>query len=81
MRHRVPPGLLGALPVHTPGALGIVVVVRDVGPRQIACDDATDTARVLRHLRERAHHEDQHPEPAVHWEFLFLGSVRVQATV
>ena len=31
---RVPPGLLGALPVHDLGALGIVVVVRDVGPRQ-----------------------------------------------
>ena len=32
---RVPPGLLGALPVHALGALGIVVVVRDVGPRQV----------------------------------------------
>ena len=34
---RVPPGLLDALPVHALGALGIVVVVRDVGPRQIVC--------------------------------------------
>ena len=29
---RVPPGLLDALPVHALGALGVVVVVRDVGP-------------------------------------------------
>ena len=36
---RVPPGLLDALPVHALGALGIVVVVRDVGPRQVVCDD------------------------------------------
>ena len=27
---RVPSGLLNALPVHAPGPLGIVVVVRDV---------------------------------------------------
>ena len=32
---RVPPGLLNALPVHTLGPLGIVVVVRDVNPRQL----------------------------------------------
>ena len=32
---RVSPGLLNALPVHALGALGIVVVVRDVGPRQV----------------------------------------------
>ena len=31
---RVPPGLLDALPVHALGALGIVIVVRDVGQRQ-----------------------------------------------
>ena len=37
---RVPPGLLDTLPVHALGALGIVVVVRDVGPCQVACDDA-----------------------------------------
>jgi len=62
---RVPPGLLGALPVHALGALDIAVVVREVGPRQVVCDDATDSAHVLRHLRERAHHEDQHPVPVV----------------
>jgi len=50
---RVPPGLLDALPVHALGALGIVVVVRDVGPRQIVCDNATDAAHVPRHPRER----------------------------
>ena len=60
---RVPPGLLDALPVHALGALGIVVVVRDVGPRQVVCGDGTDAAHVLWHLRERAHHEDQHPAP------------------
>ena len=32
---RVPPGLLDALPVHALGALGIVVVVRDVGPGRV----------------------------------------------
>ena len=32
---RVPPGLLDALPSHALDALGIVAVVRDVGPRQI----------------------------------------------
>ena len=37
---RVPPALLDALPVHALGALGIVVVVRDVGPRKIVGDDA-----------------------------------------
>ena len=31
---RVPPGLLVALPVYALGALGIVAVVRDVGPRR-----------------------------------------------
>ena len=62
---RVPPGLLGALPVHALCALGIVVVVRDVGPRKVVCDDATDAAHVLWHLRERAYHEDQHPAPVV----------------
>jgi len=43
---RVPSGLLDALPVHALGALGIAVV-RDVGPRQVVCDDATDAAHVL----------------------------------
>jgi len=53
---RVPPGLLDALlPVHALGALGIVVVVQNVGPRQVVGDDVT----------ERAHHEDQHPGPVV----------------
>ena len=32
---RMPPGLLGALPVHALGALGIGVAVRDEGPRQV----------------------------------------------
>ena len=41
------PGLLDALPVHALGALGIAVVVRDVGPRQVVCDDASDAAHVL----------------------------------
>jgi len=54
---RVPPGLLGALPVHALDALVIVVVVRDVG--------VTDADHVLRHLRERAHHEDQHLAPVL----------------
>ena len=58
---RVPPGFLDALPVHALGALGIVVVVRDVGPRQVVCGNVTDSAHVTRHLRERAHHEDQRP--------------------
>jgi len=40
-------------------ALGIVAVERDVGPRQIVRGDVTDADHVLRHLRERAHHEDQ----------------------
>ena len=44
---RVPLGLLDALPVHALGALGIAVVVRDVGPRHVVCDDVTDAARVL----------------------------------
>ena len=34
-------------------------------PRQIVRDDVTDSADVLWHLRERAHHEDQHPAPVV----------------
>ena len=62
---RVPPGLLDALPVHALGALGVVVVVRDMGPRQVVCGDVTDAAHVLLHLRERAHHEDQHPANVV----------------
>jgi len=62
---RVHPGLLDAQPVHALGALGIVVVVRDVGPRQVVCGDLTDAAHVPRLLRERAHHEDQHPAPVV----------------
>jgi len=32
---RVPPGLLGALPVHALSARCIVVVVREVGPHQV----------------------------------------------
>ena len=52
-------------PSRSLGALGIAVVVRDVGPRQVVCDDVTDAAHVLRHLRERAQHEDQHPAPVV----------------
>ena len=44
---RVSPGLLDALPVHALGALGIIVVVRDVGPRQVVCDDVADAAHVL----------------------------------
>ena len=59
----MPPGLLDALPVHALGALGIVVVVRDVGPRQVVCGNVTDAAHVFYYLRERAHHEDQHPAP------------------
>jgi len=51
--------------LHALGALGIVVVVRDVGPRQVVCNDAADAAHVFRHLRERAHHKDQHPVPVV----------------
>ena len=41
---RVRPGLLDALPIHALGALGIVAVVRDVGPRQAVGDDVTDAA-------------------------------------
>ena len=45
---RMPLNLLDALPVHALGALGnIVVVVRDVDPRQVVSDDATDAAHVL----------------------------------
>ena len=62
---RVPPGLLDALPVHALGALGIVVVVRDVDLHQTVRGDVTDVAHVLLHLRERAHHEDQHPANVV----------------
>jgi len=54
--------------VHALGVLGIVVLVRDVGPRQVVGDDVTDAAYVLRQLRERAHHEDQQPAPVVHLE-------------
>ena len=57
---RVPEGLLGALPVHALDALGIAVIVRDAGPRQVVRGDVTDAAHVPRHFRERAHHEDQH---------------------
>ena len=39
---RVSPGLLDARPVHALGAPGIIVVVRDVGPRQVLCDDVAD---------------------------------------
>ena len=63
--NRVPSGLLDALPVHAFGALGIVVVVRDVGPPQIVLDDSADATHVLRHLCERAHREDQHAAPVV----------------
>ena len=48
----------GCAAVLALGALGIVVVVRDVGLRQVVCGDVTDAAHVPRHLRERAHHED-----------------------
>ena len=65
---RMPPGLLDAPPVHALGALRIVVVVRDVGTRQFVSDDVTDAAHVPRHLRERAHHEDQHLTPVVPFE-------------
>jgi len=44
---RVPPGHLDALPVHALGALGIAVVARDVGPRQVVCNNVTDAAHVL----------------------------------
>ena len=37
---RVLPGLTDARPVHALGAPGIIVVARDVGPRQVVCDDA-----------------------------------------
>ena len=67
---RVPPGLLNALPVHGLGPLGIVVAVRDVGPRQLVGDDASDAAHAPRHFCERAHHEDQLPSPVE-----FAGSV------
>ena len=55
---RVPPGLLDALPVNALSALGIAAVARDVDPRLVVGNDATDAAHVPRHLRERAHHED-----------------------
>jgi len=44
---RVPPGLMDALPVNALGALGIIVVVRDVGPRQVVCDDVADAAHAV----------------------------------
>jgi len=43
---RVPPGLLDALPVHALGALGIGVVVRDVGQRQVVGADVSDAAHI-----------------------------------
>ena len=52
---RVPEGLLGALPVHALDVLGIAVIVRDAGPRQVVRGDVTDAAHVPRHLRD-AHH-------------------------
>ena len=45
---RVPPGPLNALRVYALGPLGIVVVVRDVGPHQLVGDDVTDAAHVPR---------------------------------
>ena len=45
---RVPPGhLLNALPVHALGALGIVVVVRDVDPRQTVGGNAENSAHCV----------------------------------
>jgi len=43
---RVPPGLLDALPVHALGAPVIVVVVRDMSPRQVVCDFCSGKERV-----------------------------------
>ena len=45
--HRLPQSPFDALPVHALGVLDNVVVVRDVGPRQVLCDDVTDEAHVL----------------------------------
>ena len=60
---RVPPGLLNALPVHGLGPLGIVVVLRDVGPHKAVGSNATDAAYASRHPRELVHHVDKHPPP------------------
>jgi len=76
---RVPPGLLDALPVHALGALGIAVVVRDMGSRQVLGNDFTDAAHAPASPRT-AHHEDQHPALVVppergdHWS---VGARRV----
>jgi len=43
----VSPCLLDARPVHALGAPGIIVVVRDVGPRQVVCDDVADAAFII----------------------------------
>ena len=52
---RVTPGLLGALPVHALGALGIVVVEREVDLRQVLGGNSADAAHVpRRQLRECA---------------------------
>ena len=34
-----------ALPVHALGALSVIVVVRDVDPRQVVGDDVTDVLK------------------------------------
>ena len=52
----VSPSPLDALPVHALGALGIVVVVRDAGPRQVVCDDVTDAACSPSDERDRKTH-------------------------
>jgi len=57
---RVPQSPLDALPVHALVALGIVVVVQDVGPRQVVGGDVKDVAHFPRHLDQRAHHEERH---------------------
>ena len=44
---RAPPSLLNALPVNALGPLGIVVVVRNMSPRQLVGDDATDMGILL----------------------------------
>ena len=70
---RVPPGPLNALRVHALGPLGIVVVVRDVGPHQLVGDDVTDAAHVPRHLGERTHREDRHPAPLYFLSAVIMG--------
>jgi len=47
---RVPPSLLGALPVNALGALGIAAVVRDVDPCQVV-GDVADAAHVPIYFR------------------------------